>query len=135
MIPEFVVHAGDTIDQPGVLVPRQLCHLLVNKADLPDVQLRHHIRYPILALLIAALIAEAKAGMSATGQDRAAGDQPARSSTAGLTTSDAAAALGVTDRTIRRAAASGQLPATRVGRRSWLISPDDLEQYRAARAA
>lgn len=46
-----------------------------------------------------------------------------------LTSAQAAAHLGLTDRAVRGAAARGSLPATRIGR-TWTFTPADLETYR-----
>jgi excisionase family DNA binding protein len=68
-------------------------------------------------------------GTSGSGQQAA--PQPA--STPGsqlMTTTQAAAITGVSDRTIRRAVSGGTLPARKHGGR-WLITSTDLDQYRA----
>lgn len=45
----------------------------------------------------------------------------------------AAAALGVTDRAIRKAAAEGRLQATKTADGAWRIARADVEQFRATR--
>jgi excisionase family DNA binding protein len=50
-----------------------------------------------------------------------------------LTTTDAAAALGVTPRRVLALIAAGRLRAERFGRRGWLIRPAALEAVRVRR--
>jgi excisionase family DNA binding protein len=70
---------------------------------------------------------------SATGTEEAVRDQPAASSN-WLSTTQAAAVLGVSPRAVVKAIARGKLPSTRVGGRH-RISREDAEHYRAAKAA
>ena len=51
-----------------------------------------------------------------------------------LTSSEAAHLIGISDRAVRLACQTGRLPAVRNGR-SWLVDPDDAENYRRTRAA
>jgi excisionase family DNA binding protein len=70
---------------------------------------------------------------SATGTEGAGKPEPAASSK-WLSTTQAADLLGVRSRAVVKAIARGRLPATRVSNRH-RISREDLEHYRAARAA
>ena len=70
---------------------------------------------------------------SATGTEAATKQEPAASSQ-WLSTSQAADLLGVGPRAVVKALARGALPATRIDSR-WRVSREDLEHYRAARAA
>jgi excisionase family DNA binding protein len=51
-----------------------------------------------------------------------------------MTTGMAAARLGLSARTVRRAISAGHLPAERIGN-TYLIARDDVDHYRAAREA
>lgn len=71
---------------------------------------------------------------SATGTEVETKPEPATNSEQWLSTGQAADRLGVTCRAIRKAIAEARLPAAKVGR-NYRISREDLEHYRAARAA
>lgn len=70
---------------------------------------------------------------SATGTAVAAEPEPAASSQ-WLSTPEVADLLGIGPRAVVKAIGRGALPAQRVGNR-WRVSREDVEHYRAARAA
>ena len=70
---------------------------------------------------------------SATGTEAATKPEPGASSQ-WLSTSQAADLLGVGPRAVVKAIGRGAIPAERVGSR-WRVSREDIEHYRAARAA
>jgi excisionase family DNA binding protein len=51
-----------------------------------------------------------------------------------MTTTEAAAALGIDPATVRQAIRTGRLAATRFGR-DWQIDPAEVERYRQSRRA
>lgn len=135
--PSFVVKPGDVVAEHGVFVPRRgLCRALVNEAVLLDVQIRIAHRLPLLAILIGALISEARQSLPVT-RSRHQHDEVLISVAPWaqrLSSREAARALGVSKSTAERAMRSGQLPAVKDHGR-WLVDPQDLENYRATGAA
>lgn len=71
---------------------------------------------------------------SATGSQVAAVPELAAESTQWMSTSEVAGRLGITDRAVRAAIERKALKATVIGR-SYRISREDMEHYKAARAA
>ncbi|WP_090860076.1 helix-turn-helix domain-containing protein [Nocardioides lianchengensis] len=71
---------------------------------------------------------------SATGTEAATEAEPASESDMWLSTVEAADLAGITSRAIRKAIAEGRLASVEVGGRH-RISREDLEHYKAARAA
>lgn len=71
---------------------------------------------------------------SARGTNVVPQQEPVRPSTQTVSTTTAAAILGITDRAVRKAITEGRLTATAVDGR-WRIDRAELETYRANRAA
>ena len=80
---------------------------------------------PLAYAVLSALRIVAFNHRSGSGTKSAQG-QPSSKESQWLTTSEAAARVGVTDRAIRKWIAQGRLPATRYGGR-WLIDQTDLD--------
>jgi len=113
-----------------VVLPGRIAAYLDHHAGLNEFRLRARGQDPELdAALIALHLVALQWRTSAVGTAEDVRPEPAA---AWLSTTEAAARVGVTSRAIRRAIAEKRLAATRVGR-SWRISRTDLEHYRANR--
>lgn len=120
--------------ETGVVVPARIAALIYRRTGLGDVRVSlRGIDPEVDAVLMALHIAALKWRGSATGSETAPAPEPVASSS-WLTTTEAAGLAGVTDRALRKAIADGRLTSTRVSGRH-RISREDLEHYRAARAA
>jgi excisionase family DNA binding protein len=131
--PAAYVHGDGAV----VVVPARTAAWLERYADLRALRIRHRGADPeVDAVLVALAVAaaawrEQRAG-TASGTAVDEGAEPAASSQ--LTTAEAGDLLGVGARAVRRAISEGRLPAERHGD-VWRIDREDVEHYRAARAA
>lgn len=118
----------------GAIVPARIAALIYRTTDLARVrtELRGNDAEADAALM-ALHIAALKWRGSATGTEQAPTAEPAASSP-WLSTSEAADMLNVTPRAVRKAITAGKLNAQQLDGRH-RINREDLEHYRAARAA
>jgi excisionase family DNA binding protein len=113
-----------------VVLPGRIAALLEQHAGLNRFRIEIRGRDPELdAVLLDLRLAALAWRTSATGTKEDVRPEPAAS---WLSTTEAAARVGVTSRAIRRAIAEQRITATRVGR-SWRIARTDHEHYRANR--
>ena len=118
--------------QPAVLVPGRIAALI--DREIYALRVRKRGTDPEASKVLEELRVAALAWRgSATGTEDDNSAEPV-SSSRWLTTKAAAELLGITPRAVRKAIALGRLPAEREGR-SYRIRREDLEHYRAARAA
>ncbi|MDH6460886.1 excisionase family DNA binding protein [Micromonospora sp. A200] len=133
--PAAYVHG---LDGPTVVVPARVAAWLERTGNLWELRTRHRGADPevdsvLVALATAAAIWRQQAGISSDhGTDQR--KQPETETGSPLTTTQAAHRLGITDRGVRAAIAAQRLNAQRVGDQ-WLIDREDLEHFRAGRAA
>ncbi len=121
-------------DGPAVLVAARTAAWLERHAGLSALRVRVRGTDPQISEQLQELrIAALSWRGSATGTEEAAEPEPGASSS-WLSTSEAAGLLGITPRAVRKAIARGALPAVEVAGRH-RITREDVEQYRAARAA
>jgi excisionase family DNA binding protein len=128
------------LSEPGgvVVVPARLAALLVLRCGLAEYYRQHRGADREFDELLVAL---GQAGLASRGHRGSTDigtpdDQPAEqaaSSAHGLSTAQAAARLGVTDRAIRQAITRHRLPAEAVGGR-WVLQPADVDAYGRHRA-
>lgn len=117
------------IDGPVAILPARVCALLERHADLDNFRIKNRgVDAQVDHALIALHSAAATWRRSRTGTAHPPAPEPARSSW--VTTTQAADALRVTSRAIRKAIQEGRLDATRVDDR-WRITREDLEHFRA----
>lgn len=122
-------------DGPAVLVPARVAAILERHAGLTDLRVRTRGIDPEASAVLEALrFAAMSWRSSATGTTDDTEPEPAQDSEQWLTTGQAAELVGVTARAIRKAVTEGRLSASKVGNHN-RISREDLEHYRAARAA
>ncbi|MGB3761832.1 MAG: helix-turn-helix domain-containing protein [Ornithinimicrobium sp.] len=120
---------------PGVLVSARTCAWLERHAGLSALRVRVRGTDPQVSRALEEVRYAAMSWRSsATGTTRDAQAEPAADLTQWLTSTEAAILLGVTPRAVRKAIARGALTATNEAQR-WRISREDLEHFRAARAA
>jgi excisionase family DNA binding protein len=124
---EWAQRIGRHLTADGsVIVPPRIAHWLEKHADVTDdrriaIRGSDPLAYEVLAALhIAALIHG-----SANGTKPVVLQSCTQESDMWMTTAEAAAETGVTDRAIRKQIAADRLPATRHGGR-WLINRNDL---------
>ncbi|MFB9238682.1 helix-turn-helix domain-containing protein [Plantactinospora siamensis] len=133
--PESYVHG---VDGPAVVVPARVAAWLERAAQLRAVRAQHRGADPEVDAVLVALATAAAAWRTTRHLDTGHGieqrKQPEPEAGSALTTTQAAHLLGITDRGIRAAITGGRLTAQRVGDR-WHIQREDLEHYRAGRAA
>jgi excisionase family DNA binding protein len=115
-----------------VVVPARVAAWLDRNAGLDRLRIDHRgadaeLDAVLCALRLAALVWRS----SACGTSVAVAPEPGAS---WLSTGEVAAALGITARGVRKAIAEGRLQATREDGR-WRVAREDVEQWRAARAA
>ncbi|WP_157417546.1 helix-turn-helix domain-containing protein [Nocardioides sp. Iso805N] len=123
------------VDGPAVLVPARIAAILERHADLTALRVRTRGVDPEASAVLEALRVAAMTWRgSATGTEGAPKPEPAQDSNQWLSTGEAADLAGVTSRAIRKAIEGGRLQATEIGGR-YRISREDLEQFKAARAA
>ncbi|GGR78530.1 hypothetical protein GCM10010169_23380 [Micromonospora fulviviridis] len=133
--PAAYVHG---LDGPAVVVPARVAAWLERVADLREIRTHHRGADPevdavLVALGVAAAAWRQQAGISSDhGTDQR--KQPETEPGSPLTTTQAADLLNITDRGVRAAIAAQRLNAQRVGDQ-WLIDREDLEHFRAGRAA
>lgn len=125
-------------DGPVVVVPARIAWELVERAGLRTFADRSRGRDEERDNVLRGLIflaqwwaQEGSASASGSTVDAPAEVAPRSVS---MSTRQAADQLGVTDRAVRLACASGRLPAAQTDGR-WRIAPADLEHYRRARVA
>lgn len=120
---------------PAVLVPARVAAVIEKYARLSDLRVRTRGIDPEATAVLEALHVAALSWRStACGTTEDTEAEPATDSNQWLTTGEAADLAGVTSRAIRKATDEGRLQCTRVsGHRR--ISREDLEHYKAARAA
>ncbi|MFS0883978.1 helix-turn-helix domain-containing protein [Aeromicrobium sp. 179-A 4D2 NHS] len=122
------------VGEPSVVVPARIANLLERHGRLSELRVRTRGLDPEASAVLedirlAALLWAGSA--SGTEGDRAP-EPDARSKW--FTTGQAASHLGITREAVGKACREGRLTATRTGDR-WVIGREDLEQFRAARAA
>jgi excisionase family DNA binding protein len=128
--PEHYVHAGGEV----VVVPARVAAWLGRHAQLD--RLRTQIRgadAEVDSVLVALAVAGAYWRTSATGS-ACAPEAEVGALSPWVSTTQAADLLGIGSRAVRLAIAETRLPAERVDGR-WRIAREDIEHYRAARAA
>ena len=123
------------LSEPVVVVPARVAAWLDRAAGLDRLR-QQAVGDPAVGSVLAALaLLSANWAVTArTGTAHRQSPEPAAALTP-MTTSQAAAHLGMTERGVRTAIADGRLLATRNAAGHWRIARTDLEQYRAARAA
>ena len=117
-----------------VIVPARVAAWLARHTDLSTVRVSARGTDPEVYGVLHDLHAAALTWRSsATGSEQAP-EPEATTRSSWLSTTQAAGQLGITDRAVRLAIRQGRLPAEQVDGR-WRISKEDVEHYRAARAA
>ena len=133
---EHLVHG---LDAPVVIVSGRVAAWLLSRAGLDQYHRAQRGDDPEVDQVLVALKLAAIAWRERnTGTDRGtqeAGTPPqATPSPQWLTTTHAARSLGIGTRAVRKAIHTGRLPAQWAGG-CWWINPEDVEHYRARRAA
>ncbi len=124
--PEHYIHGDGSV----VVVPRRVCAYLNRYADLERFRLQTRGQdAEVDSVLIAFRLAELKWREAATGTKEAARPELEGPSTTWISTTQAAAHLGVGDRAIRKAIAEGRLHAVSVAGR-WRIQREQLEHFK-----
>jgi excisionase family DNA binding protein len=131
--PAAFVHGDGAV----VVVPARAAAWLERFADLRALRIRHRGADPevdavLVALGVAAAAWREQHTGTANGTTVADVAEPAPSSS--VTTAEAGQLLGIGPRAVRRAIAEGRLRAERHGD-VWRIRREDVEHFRAARAA
>lgn len=122
-------------DGPAVVIDARTAAWLERYADLTRLRVRVRGTDPQISRALEELRVVGLTWLgSATGTDVETKPEPATESSQWLSTGQAADLAGVTSRAIRKAIEENRLQATRVGER-YRISREDLEHYKAARAA
>lgn len=117
---------------PGTFVSGRVCAYLARYAGLDAFRVTNRgADLEVDNTLVAMRLAELAWQQSATGTRETSKPEPARK---WKSTGEVAGLLGVTDRSIRRAIQENRLKAINVAGR-WRIGPEDLEHFKAARAA
>lgn len=129
--PESYIHG---VTAPIVIVPARVATWLERYAGLNDLRIRARGNDPEVDSVLQAMHRAALHWRTTvTGSDQApAPEEPAQSKWMG--TQEAAAALGITDRAVRLAITQKRLHATNLHGR-WRITPEDIEHFKAAKAA
>lgn len=128
--PEAFVHGGGEV----VVVPARVASWLLRHAALDRIRAEVRGADPeVDAVLVALRVAGLYWRASATGSV-VAPEPEAGALSQWLSTTQAADRLGITDRAVRLAISERRLPAEQVAGR-WRITREDVEHYRAARAA
>lgn len=127
---EGYVHGehGRVVIIPGRVAAWLERHLGLNEVRINTRGTDAEVSNVLMAIHLAAL----EWRSAATGTVTVAPAEPASTSEAWVTTTQAADLLAVSDRAIRKAIAEDRLPATRVGN-AWRISREEVEHFRAAR--
>lgn len=119
---------------PAVVLSARTAAWLERYADLTSLRVRVRGTDPAISRELEEIRYAAMSWRSSvSGTEAAVAPEPVTSS-GWLTTTQAAGLVGVTDRAIRKAIAEGRLISTEVNGRH-RVSREDLEHYRAARAA
>ena len=122
------------VEGPVVMVPARIAAVLERHADLTGLRVRTRGVDPEASAVLEALRFAALAWRgSATGTEDDTTPEPA-ATLKWLSTRQAADLLGIGPRAVVKAIAEGRLPSTKVGDRH-RVSREDVEHYRAARAA
>jgi excisionase family DNA binding protein len=122
------------VPQQSVLVTPRIAALLEKRADLPALRVLVRGRDPEASAVLEAIgVAASTWRRSSTGTDEAVKPELAPRSE-WLSTSQAGSLLGISVRAVVKAIHDERLPGHRVGDR-WRISREDMEQFKAARAA
>ena len=122
-------------DAAVVIVPRRVCAYLNRYAGLE--QFRRDNRghdAEVDNVLVAFRVAELSWREAATGTREAPEPELEGSSTHWMSTTQAAAQLGVGDRAVRKAIAEGRMQAENIAGR-WRIQQEQLQHFRARRTA
>lgn len=128
--PEQYVHGGGAV----VVVPARVASWLLRHAQLDRVRAEVRGADPeVDAVLVALTVSGLHWRTAATGSD-VAPEPEVGAPSQWMSTTQASDSLGITDRAVRLAIRDQRLPAEQVGGR-WRISREDVEHYRAARAA
>ncbi|WP_461164945.1 helix-turn-helix domain-containing protein [Arthrobacter sp. R4-81] len=129
--PESYIHG---VAAPIVIVPARVATWLERYAGLNDLRVRARGNDPEVDSVLQALHRAALHWRTTvTGTNQApAPEEPAQSKWMGTT--EAAAALGITDRAVRLAITQKRLAATTLNGRYRLL-PEDIEHFKAAKAA
>lgn len=110
----------------SVTVPPRIAYWLESQAGLTaDRRINLRTSDPVAYEILAALHLAALHHRSGSGTETAVAHQNPPESNTWITTTQAAAQLGVTDRAIRKWCTAGRIPAIRCGGR-WLIHPRHL---------
>ena len=132
--------SGDHL-APVVVVPARVAAVLHRLTALDRVRLEHRGADEELDAVLAAMAAADRWWRSSVGGTHrdGAGSESASSGhgsyrAATWSTSEVAAAAGISERAVRRAAAEARLPGRRIGR-TWLFDPVDVRTWREARSA
>jgi len=130
--PEYYVHGNAAV----VVVPQRVAAWLEQRGKLTDLRVQCRGLDPevdavLVALRVSALSRRTGGGTRTVTAAAPTAEPAARSQ---MTTSDVAAAVGISERAVRAAIHRGRLRADQVGGR-WLIARRDFEGYRAARRA
>ncbi|WP_432051123.1 helix-turn-helix domain-containing protein [Verrucosispora sp. NA02020] len=123
-------------------VPARVAAWLERAAGLRELRAQHRGVDPEVDSVLVALATAGAAWRTThlvssdptTGRGTDQARQPEPEAVSALTTTQAAHLLGITDRGVRTAITTGRLRAQRIGDR-WHIDREDLEHYRAGRAA
>ena len=127
-------------DGAVTVVPGRVAAWLLSRAGLADYHRAHRGDDPevdqVLVALKLAAIAWRERNTTGTDHGTQAADTPpqAAPSPHWLTTTATARVLGITARAVVKAISAGRLPA-QWSAGCWWINPDDVEHYRARRAA
>lgn len=120
---------------PAVLLDARTCAWLEKYASLTSLRVKVRGTDPVISKELEEIRFAAMAWRSsATGTAGDTEPELASESSQWLSTGEAADLLNMTDRAIRKAIAEDRLSATNQGGR-WRITREDVEHYRAARAA
>lgn len=129
--PESYLHG---LAGPVVVVPARVATWLLRRAGLADYHREHRGVDPEVDAVLVALRVADQAWRASVGTDPGTDTDGAGLGPAGwLSTAQAGRRLGITDRAVRKAIASGRLPAQWIGG-VHALDPEDLEHYRARRA-
>lgn len=132
--PEAFVHGHEG---PVVVVPARVATWLLRRAGLEAYHRDHRGADPEVDAVLTALKVADRAWRAAQGADQGTGADSTRSEQTGcpwLSTREAAARLGITDRAVRKAIAGGRLKADWVGG-VHALDPEDVALYRPRRVA
>jgi excisionase family DNA binding protein len=117
-----------------VIVPARIANWLATRTNLSDVRISARGTDPEVYAVLAALHRAGLAWRTSVTGSAAPAEPEATALSKWMSTTQAAHQLGVTDRAIRLAITQHRLPAENVDGR-WRITREDIEHYRAARAA